>query len=111
MDQHPDTWTSEGVKGGLELVDPPGDPPHQGGPRIPKSSVAEHMSHLGVAKRGEFRLELPQRGHPPPRPLPGEANPPPPHFLSRAEARPATPPLGARPANLRAYSASKLVNG
>ena len=28
MDQHPDTWTSEGVKGGLELVDPPGDPPH-----------------------------------------------------------------------------------
>jgi hypothetical protein len=27
MDQHPDTRTSEGVKGGLELVDPPRGPP------------------------------------------------------------------------------------
>jgi hypothetical protein len=33
MGQHPDTWTSEGVKGGLELVDPPGDPPLIGGPK------------------------------------------------------------------------------
>jgi hypothetical protein len=53
MDQHPDTWTSEGVKGGLELVDPPGDPPHwwpqkltlRTPPRITKVPSPEAMSH------------------------------------------------------------------
>ena len=58
MDQHPDTWTSEGVKGGRELVDPPGDPPPhwwpqkltpRTPPRIIKVPSPKDMSHeLGI---------------------------------------------------------------
>ena len=64
MDQHPDTWTSEGVKGGLELVDPPGDPPSLVAPkadppwtppRIIKVPFPEAMSHeLGDVRSAPF---------------------------------------------------------
>jgi hypothetical protein len=33
MGQHPDTWTAEGVKGGLEPGRPPRGPPLIGGPK------------------------------------------------------------------------------
>src|SRR5216684_2845574 len=53
MDQHPDTWTSEGVKGGARTGRPPRGPP---------PLVAAYDTRVGSlwspVKRREFQFEL-----------------------------------------------------